>query len=479
MLKRIFGMLILFVFIITGLVGYQWLSYQRGESAVVRMQTSPLNYEIKVTHQAGRLKVEQNVQNIQQQQFYVQIPKGSSDVLCEFDSKSKCEWIGDPKSKQLNVEGAPKVTLTYELSLNEEDTSRWLEDWYIKFLDEELQPYAANMSVTVSEETNTAIAWAAGALNLADVKREYLRYFAWEKQNTTSFPLYMSEEPLAKLSNDKVLSYLSESATYNLNNSWFENLPDYSGLTVVSTTKSNVKLAPLLVVLPVEINQTDADEEIALAYILDSKRPSTEDITWIWKVFPPLVNQQITVDGKVGQMVEQLQTQLNEEELERFIIWLFEKETELVTLQDLDDALSYVTGRQTQFFSINGEISAPLEPLYFVDERDVYFGGKQINQNWHAVYQRGKMYLPLVQVVKAVGFEVTEFEGEETFLVRKGGNTWRLFLNESFFIYNQEDYGLTSKPLEKINGHVYISEKWFEEILRLEIVKRDEGINIQ
>ncbi|WLR52224.1 stalk domain-containing protein [Bacillus tianshenii] len=479
MFKRVLGVLLLFTFLIAGLVGYQWIVYQRGESAEAKEQTIPLRYELSILHNKSGLKVEQTIRNIEQQQFLVQLPEGISDVSCSYDSKSECDWTDSDKGKRLNVQGAPKVTFTYTLPLAPGAVNQWFEKWYVQFLNNELKPYVADMSVTVSEELNKSTVWAAGAVNKADVKRDYLRFYAWEKENATEFPLYMSNEQLAKSSKGKVLTYTSPNAAFHANGKWVENLPEQTGLTLVTTTQSTTHLSPLLAVLPAETAQMDADEKMAYAYFLEAKRPSNEGIRWIWDAFPSLAFNKNVADGKAREMVEELLGQLNKQEKKAFAQWLYAKSSEKVSVKDLDEALSHVTEKETKFFSSNAEATEPLQPLYFVEERDVYYKGKKISQNWKPIYQKGGLYLPLVDVVEKAGFEVTELEGEDTYIVQKGGNTWRLFLKESYFIFNQEDYGLTSKPLEKVNGRVYMSEKWFEQLLRVEIIKRDDGIHLK
>lgn len=479
MFKRVFGVLVLFAFVIAGLVGYQWFVYQRGETAEAKVQSKPLKYEISILHNQNGLQVEQKIRNIEQQQFLVQLPEGASDVSCFYDSKNECNWTDSKKGKQLNVQGAPQVTFRYKLPLHSNEREHWFEKWFVQFLNNELKPFSADMSVTVSEELNKSTVWAAGAVNKADVKREYLRYFAWEKSNTTRLPLYMTKEPLAKSSKDKVTEYASVNLPLNLSHKWTENLPEQTGLTIIATAKGKEHLAPLLAVLPAGLSQQKMEEKLAYTYFLEAKRPSNDGILWMWKVFPSLAFGEQRAGGKAGEMAAELLKELTKDEKQAFSQWLYTKSTEKISVKELDQALSRVTGKETYFFSDNAEQSEPLAPLYFIEDKDVFFNEKMISQNWRPIHQRGGMYLPLFDVVQAAGFTATELKGEETYLVQKGGNTWRLFLNENYFIFNQEDYGLTSKPLQKVNGKVYMSEKWFEELLQIEIIKRKDGIHLK
>jgi pantothenate kinase len=86
---------------------------------------------------------------------------------------------------------------------------------------------------------------------------------------------------------------------------------------------------------------------------------------------------------------------------------------------------------------------------------------------------------PFVETLSSLGFQVKVLSDNETLLLTKGLNSYRFFVNQNIFIYNEEDYGLLENPLTKINHTIYIDYQWLTSLFNIQIDEDENTVYLK
>lgn len=483
MVKRVMVALLVLIITITALIGYQWFMYDLRAKDEVKTQKSAIDMDVSIIHKDGLLKIIQTVSNLEQPDFIIKLPANASKMECLLSTDKKCKISEEGSLHRIKVDQHSTLSFSYDLTIPSKVKSVWLEDWSVVFLTEEKQEILANYHVSLSEKEDKTITWVAAALSKAEVDKEHLAYFAWNKNETYAFPLYMTRSLVSKINDfePKLSLYVSNVENYNSFGDWLDRLPEQSGLTVVQSDVEKTYFAPLLLVVSDKMEVENIEELILKSFLLSRKQPKSKEIAWVWDVMPSFILNRPVGNGKVNKISVELLDKLGQESKDSFVKWLLQSNSKTMKLElsDFDDALSKASHKTTDFFTQNGYETEQTVPLFYYDGRSVFQGNKIINYEWSPIERNDIIHFPLVEMLESLDFDVSVLAKDEQYLITKGENSWRLYLNEMHFVYNKEDYGLTDKPLERLGEEVYISENWVEELLRIEVIKRNEGIYLR
>lgn len=452
MVNKVIIFLVFLIIIIAGLTGYQWLMYDKLGKSTERVQIENLEIRAELIHNKGQLSITQNVSNLGQDSFLIEIPKGAKNVECIFANGENCETRKESKYNRIEVGNEPLVTFKYVLPIDEENNEYWIDNGFVQLFSNDQKPLSENFTVSLLEEFNKSNMWFSGALSEVQVDKEYISYFAWTKKDTNVFPLYMSKDQLVKI--DKYDPYLSvfalqtEKEDFNIKH-WYEQLPANNGLTIVQTSGGHLYKAPLLVVIPKGYNLNVFEELAIQAYLLNYRKPNTHDIEWVWNVLPSFVLNRPVGEGKELEMSKELIENLHPEVKNGIASWLLKpnKNKTSITLGDLDKQLSELSSLKTIFFEKNKSKNNPTIPLYYMDRRKVFYGDKEIDLGWNAVEKNKQILFPLRQTLESLGIKEKDFP--------------------------------ESNELDFIGKEMYISETELEEQLKIEVIKRNEGIYLR
>ncbi len=473
MIKKIMILFVLLITIIAGLIGYQWLIYDKLGKTTERMQLENLEVEAEVVHKEGKLSITQNVSKLGQDSFLIEMPKGAKDFECLFANGETCDTKKESNFNRVEVGSELQVTFKYILPIAEGENEYWQEDGFVRFFSNDQKPLFGNFTVTLLEEVAKTNMWFAGALREVRVDKEHISYFAWMKKDATVFPLYMSKAQLEK--DDKYDPYLSlftsntENKDLSFVNQWYERLPSNNGLTIVQSNGNKVYKAPLLVVIPRGYNTNAIEEQAIQAYLLHHKKPKSDKIAWILNVLPSFILERPTGAGKEFEMSKELVENLPAEVKKEFASWLLKPNNGMasISIADLDKKLSEIGGFKTIFFEKNENKNKPIIPLYYIDKRNVFYEEKEINLNWNAVEKNKALLFPFGETLENTGFEVKVLPESDKFEIMKLDKRWTLPLEEK------------ENLLEFIGEELYISERGLEEFLKIEVIKRDGGIYLR
>lgn len=470
MIKKIMVLLVFLIIIIAGLIGYQWLMYDKLGKTTERVQIENLEVEAEVVHNEGKLSITQKVSKLGQDSFLIEMPNGAKDFECLFANGETCNTKKESNFNRIEVGNELQLTFRYVLPVEEGENEYWQEDGFVQFFSNDQKPLLENFTVTLLEEVAKTNMWFSGALSEVRVDKEHISYFAWMKKDATVFPLYMSKAQLEK--DDRFDPYLSV-FTFNAEKEdlghWYVQFPSNSGLTIVQSIGNKIYKAPLLVVIPRGYNTNEIEELAIQAYLLHYKKPKSDKIEWILDVLPSFILERPTGEGKEFEMSKELVENLQTEIKKGFASWLLKPNKSMtgISIEDLDKKLSEIGGFKTIFFEKNESKNDPIIPLYFIDKRTVFYEEKEINLNWNAVEKNNILLFPFRETLENTGFDVKALTERDQFQITKGDKSWTFPLDKE------------ANPLEFIGEDLYISERGLEEFLNIEVIKRDGGIYLR
>lgn len=488
MIKQIVFALTALIFLIAGLIGYQWLKYENSDQQTERVQNSTLEVEADLVHKKGMLTITQKVSNLEQDSFLIKLPQNAQSIKCKLKKEGDCTITENSALQRIDVGNGAMVTFSYLLPIDENKRSSWIGNSFVQFFKDDHQEINANFNVTLSEAVNKSITWVSGAVNKGKVDKKHLSYFAWTQNNATIFPLYMTKEKLLRANTYEpnlsifLLDTKDQNDSFKSFKNWYEKLPEQSGLTIVQSFENKqAYIAPLLVVVPQQLEVNKIEELAIQSFLLYNKKPKTKDIAWVWNLLPSFILERPLGQGKAFEMSKELLENLQPEAKKAFSKWLMERNdsNDGITLKDLDQQLSAASKLDTTFFAENQNQQISLVPLYYLDHRKVFNGNEQLNIDWNPVLRSNKILFPFIQTAEAFNFEVKEFPDSNMYLLSKDGSSWRFYFTKPYYSYNQTNYDLPVPPLELFGDVAYISEQMLEEILKIEVIKRDEVIYLR
>lgn len=458
--------------IIAGLTGYQWLMYDKHGKTIERVQTENLEIKAELVHNKGELSITQNVSKLGQDSFLIEIPEGAKAFQCLLPNGESCVWKKESDFNRIEVGSELQVTFTYVLPLDEGENEYWKENGFVQFFSNDYRPLLKNFTVTLLEEVGKSNRWFSGAVSEVRVDKEHISYFAWKKKDATVFPLYMSKAQLIK--DERYDPYLSVFSLHpaeglSINSDWYKQLPSNNGLTLVQSNNGQVYQAPLLVVIPKGYHVNTIEELAIRAYLQHYKKPKSDKIEWIWDVLPSFILDRPTGEGKGLEMSKELNENLQPEVKKEFATWLLMQNQDKtgITLAELDQQLSELSGLKTIFFEKNERKNNPVVPLYYIDSRKVFYGDKEINLTWSAVEKNNILLFPFKETLEITGFDVKVLTEPDKYEIMKNDKRWTFPLKGE------------ANPLEFIGEDLFISESGFEDFLNIEVIKRKEGIYLR
>ncbi|WP_102347050.1 stalk domain-containing protein [Bacillus sp. Marseille-P3661] len=480
MIKRVAVLLLMLLVTITGLIGYQWILYKLNNSNLEIAQHTPLDTEIELFHNNEKILIEQKVSNLLQSNFIVKLPHNISDLRCKTANGDNCNLVNEGREHRIYLENKTTVSFTYAILTDSQETAWWFDDWFVQFSNLENEIIPMNFEVMLTEKNKTT-SWVAGASEIAIVEKDHLDYYVWSKQDSSELVLYMTSDSLHDNNEyGPLISIYSSEQKQDIEglHNLIDKLSSQFELTIVRSAHDDVYYSSQLIVVPLETESKKIEELILSVYIKRFKQPYNDDIAWIWDVLPAFILDRPVGTSKVYEMSVELLEHVPSETKESFRKWLLEENVPAIKVNslDLDHHLKLGTHLSTTFFSKNINQTAPLVPFYYTESRSVFFQNRKLNNDWAPVVRNEEVYFPFEVTLKGLGFNLTVFSKEKLYLLSKSGNSWRFYLDKTYFIYNQEDYGLLKKPLEQFDGEVFISEKWLEQLLKVDVIKRENGI---
>ncbi len=469
MLRRsylvIFPMLILSTLLLT----YQWSMYVYGDQTTNTSTGTP-DMHIQVNHTNEKLSVTQKITNLQAGTYTFFIPSNAKEIKCENGAGEPCLT----QEKEVTVSEDQQIRWSYQLQYKKDE--KVYSDWYIK-LQKNNRTLPMNMNVEVIEKHEPFWKWAAPAKLEADIEKDYIRYYRWTSDQAEALPLlHMSEGPYQLHQEDGLYIYSKNSLGDNykkLLQKW-RNSPFEGPFIVIVNPDLQETIGERHIIVP------DLNQETIQKYWLEQSLQSSYNTqnTWLVTMLTHYFYNISPQDKKTNKMVNALSTNLSKKQKQEFLQLALEAETDNLA-KDLDRDLQKIYEKPTPFFDLNQNRNEPFVPLYFIENKTITVEGKKVDVAWKPILYNQHRYYPLAGISSLFEFELVALPSESLYIMRKNGESWRFSLNKKTFVHNQENFGVVTDVLEKVQGEVFIREKYIEELLGIRASEGSYSIDLK
>ncbi|MFC0524020.1 hypothetical protein ACFFGV_10655 [Pontibacillus salicampi] len=465
MFRKLLVWLMPMTLIATFLITYQWSMYQEeGAASADQANGNPSMY-LEVVHDDGVLQVNQKINGLAKEQYIVRYPNKVKDITCVYGEGKPCLTEQAEQGMTVTIGYKEQIHLSYKLPINESDMV--LKNWYAKLYTDQgdsMIVVDAKVDWTDKNESNL---WAAAGDQQADIQKDYIRFYQWEKSTATSFPiikLHNGEYHRQDMKGATVWAKKGVTSKEEVKKNFGENISfSVPVVTVVNPDIPSPEIGAGYILLP-SLSEVNIQESL-LSSMLQQQYPiSSKGGAAIINGLVQFILSGNDVSAEASKLAEQLTISLTESQQEAF-------KEQLLTINKkqqgsaiaLDHLLAEISGMPTSFFQLTTK-EGRVQPLYFVDPRSVNVQAKQTTIDWHSISYKQQRWYPLAGITSAFDYELVALPNQSTYVVQKGGETWRFTLNKDTFVHNQEDFGVASHVLEELNGEIFIQEQYVEDI---------------
>ncbi len=418
---------------------------------------------VQIQQDRNGLHVRQIVRNIDKGTYTIQNPL---NVEYQVENAKMVHSSLVVEKEQENVE------FQYNMPFKESSSSTLLLDWALQLDGVETDYF--RVEITVGAGVNGS--WAAATKPVGKAKKEYVDYYVFDHSGPV-FPLYYQHGEMSHFSLDNgIVVYFEPDKKLDKNqiSALFSNFPEINERVLMFTSKHKELIWSDLVVLKDTYSIDQLEEKLSALY-LDAVVPfGDENEKWQQHIIMNILQGKQEGSKKVAAMVDSLKSEIGEKELQSFAHEMVYQGKPLTTTI-LDEKLSAVAGKKTEFFSLNKDENTPLVPLYFYDSRKIMVNGNEVQESF--VYLKNDQLIPFIPIAKALGYYYT-VEPNNHLLVMHNEDSLRLYPDKKVFILNGRDYATSSNPITSIHDQLYIYTYWLEDLFDLNITNEESVINI-
>lgn len=462
MKKLSITLFIILILSISGMLFWQWNVYsneskeeEEKKLKVIQQEITihPQKKDLFITHQFHGLSKGVKVRLI--------IPEKVTDWKCVTKDGKECK----PSNKDpYRFSAAQDGSLTVEYSLKRSSKNAFLlKDWQVKIANSKV----TDTSVKIIAETKGDGSWVSPLPLVTKEKLEYIDYYAFKGKGEGNLLYWQKSSLVDKKDKYGNTFYVSKKNNHPYTLKTLKDLPDFVPFTIVMTDLYKELIEPSFMIVPDRISEKDLERDIVHSYLAAKFSDLESKEKWLVDVFVSLHLNEKSKYKKGNEMIKELKKHFTTEELAHFLDQIIQEKSSL-TLADLDELLA-TNDRKTIFFSLNKDQKKKLTPFYYYDAKTVKINDER-KKDIEVIYLEDERLFPFIETMEALGFEVQLLSDQITLNINKGTNRFRLFLDQSIIIINEEDYGLLKKPLTRFNGTIYISEKWLKSIFKVYIL---------
>ena len=455
------------ILISSGILIFQWMGFST-ESAE-ESGTVEVNQSYSVTHKADRFLITQTVHFLSTvpDQMTIQWPEGAEGYSCSNNKGVDCLSKENGKFFLMNVNNDSKeIVITYSLKQAPKSDVMLVKDWY---------PVLSSVTtvqtdIQLTEKSFRTGKWIAGYQSSSHKKLDYIDYYFFDGKGEPSDLVWTIDEWKEKdLSTGRVFSDGVDLVGIE---DGLEGLGPVKGfVTVIISKKIKPHHSPHLIMLNEVTGKTRDDIMRSLLY---QSYSSKDEDDWMKEFIAAILLKSPPNTPKSSWSYKEIVEGLSPPHLDDFRQRIDNERVQSVDAEKLDAIVGSVTGFQTSFFSENDKRKENIPLVLFMDKPIVF--NKEPVEFTYISYKQ-KEFIQFPEAVKGLGLEIKELQ-PGVFFASKDGNTFRFYVNEDYFIYNEENYGLLIKPIQTIGNSVYMDVHWLEKLFKVNVRKKDDSIQV-
>jgi hypothetical protein len=471
MWKIPFTFFIILTAIISGLLFWQWDAYSKEMEQPADIELATQKVSIKTN--SDTLIITQKLSGLTgNKQFTFALPNGVITWQCILEDGSECEQQ-EEKVTSLRADSKGNIQLQFTLPVRPNEKAFLFNQWLASFSTVQV----TDTKVELIDSTKRNGTWVMGIPLIGSNKLDFIDYYVFEGQ--LAHPsLYWQASPLVQNEIDgKLMVYSEQQGSLSQSFNSIQQISNRPHVTIVITNQLQEGNGNGLIITRPDIQPDMLEKKLIYSLLKLKFNNLPMEQTWLVDLHVSLLLNSESQIPKSNQMIQELKLKLSEEELESYLQIFLTQEIRY-SAKKLDEILVNVTGKTTSFFELNKEEDTSLTPLYFLEKRNISVEGK-IQKNLHIIYIEDQKLFPFIDTLSALGFQVKVLSDNETLLLSKGLNSYRFYVNQNIFIYNEEDYGLLENPLTKINNTIYIDYQWLTSLFKIQIDEDENTVYLK
>ncbi|WP_201716674.1 hypothetical protein [Rossellomorea arthrocnemi] len=464
MRRFVFTFGFLMILVSSVILFFQWMGFtteSAGESGVVEV-----NQSYSIIHKDGRFQVTQSIHfptTISSDPILIHWPVEAEDFACKDKEENNCltKENGEFYVSTLNRD-PQEITITYSMERSMKADSVQLRDWYPVLSDVS----TINTDIQLTEKTLRNGKWISGYQSSSNKKLDYIDYYFFSGRGEPSDLVWTTGAwKERRSSNVRVLTEEGDLAEFDAFAS-FES--DEGFVTVIITKKLKPFQSPHLIVMSNASGEQVKNIRKNLMYQALSSR---DEEAWLKELVVGIQDNEPPYNSKPAWAYKQLKEGLNPLQWDDLKQKMNNQSVDTIML---DDAVRKVTGFTSTFFaeSVKGKENPKL-----ILKANMPIMINQKSRKLSYISYKQKEFIQFPEAVQALDIEVNEI-GPGVYLSKVNGKTFRFYEDEDYFINNEENYGLLVKPVQRIEGSIYMDIHWFEKLFDVEVIKQDNAIEI-
>lgn len=478
MYKQIAIMVFTLITAIISIIGLQWYIFSLHQTEAPNESSVKISEEVILRYDGMRFQVEQSIFGLNRnEQYDIRLPDHARNVQCKGSDETDCFSKQNLQPSSIHLENVEHVKLLFDYAV---EKNKLLDEWNAQITARSERVIPESIAVSIVMDKGVPGQWISQAVP-EEMSKEYVKTLSWRKEVTSVIPLYLTEDPIrtSQLGTNIQVTYDETIPANQVNqlHQMLKHLPINKPIKIVFTKRAETKIGDGFAVVNVK-DANKLDIIASITYLRDQLAIDMEE-EWLYEPFASILVKKPVGTGKAKELSSQLLDVLSEQEQKLFIDELMNNKKSSFKLQEIDRMISKATGKGTTFFSnLDGQNGNEMM-FVLTDNRPIFINEVKYHSEWSPLYFKERLYLPVVEVLKPLGYEVKPLSTEETLLIKKGQSSWRIYSNKDYFVHNEDQYGLFREPVKTIRGRIYLSEDWFEDVLKIDVVKRADGIYIE
>ncbi|WP_389215141.1 stalk domain-containing protein [Cytobacillus mangrovibacter] len=462
---------VIFLTAIGGVLSWQWKAYSK-QASLGDDNIEKVVQELTVQSSEKDLHITQRISGLKpDKEYQVVIPGELFQWLCIKDNGDPCE--SKDENPQTFLPDKDTLIFQYTIPIQKIDTAFLLKEWTTDLLGVIVKA----TDIEIIDIVRRKGSWVAG-MPLKGIKEMDLIDYYLFKGNGAAPALYWQPAALQNKQTNKEVSYYinQQGLVKDYDFEELNRLKGYPFVSVVFTDQLNENSGKGMIVTSSNTKEEMLKRKLVHYYYQMKFNELSADEKWLLDVFTSYTAKLTPLSEKGKAILQELKENLSEDELAALFNEINNGSGEMNT-EKLDKFIYKIKGLPTRFFTLNKTESTKWVPFHYYDPRKISIGNKEQIEG-EAIYDKGMMLYPFMEIMEKLEFEVKVLPNHKSILVLKGRNSYRFYLNQNIFIYNEEDYGLLENPLVNLNGHYYMSKQWLQTIFKISIDEGKEDIKL-
>lgn len=452
--------------VVGGLLFFQYQAY----SDKLESAESNFNYtqEIEIVYRKDSLDIRQHFTNLPNKAIKINWPKQATSPDCFLESKNSCERLNENKT-EFKKSDIRSQSLSYIIPLNKGlKNGQILKDIFVTLENGQV----SYSTVHITTDSDVKGRWISGLPLLGEQKLKLVNYTMFSGTGPISELYYHSGKLKLQEETDLVSVYSEKPITKDFKEALKKlKLLNDDHIVIIQSNKNATQGKRVIFLKDLTVDSLNRNVILTQVKSLYDFGKSPN---WLVEVVASYVTDANFGNGKSKTIIDTLNKQMSKEQLEIWKNKLVKLQGKKVNADVLDNLLSDILEKHTNYFSLN-ESTKEVYPFLFNDNRNLFIDGILV-EDVNVIFKDNLVYYTARPLFAHLKYKTNA--GENGLYVENNSNKFRFPINYKFFMYNNKRYNVISEPVVQIAGEYYIEETWLVKLFMVDINKKEKSITI-